>query len=93
MDRLRSTGLFSIHAKLLRIDLVMVWKSIHSDVYLSLDSLFEVARDVGTRGHRFKLAMSLCRSKVRRRSFAVRDIPLWNSLPSMVVEVDSVECI
>ena len=92
VDRLRSTGLFSIHGRLLRIDLVMVWKSFHSDVDLGLESLFEVARDVGTRGHRFKLAIPVCRSEVRRRSFTVRVVSVWNSLPSRVVEADSVEC-
>ena len=57
VDRLRSTGLYFIHGRLLRIDLVMVRKSFHSDVDLGLESLFEVARDVGMRGHRFKLAI------------------------------------
>ena len=62
VDRLRSTGLFSIHDTLLRIDLVMVWKNFHSDIVdLGLESLFEVVRDVGTRGHRFKLAIPVCR--------------------------------
>ena len=37
-----STGLYSIHAKLLRIDLVMVRKSFQSDIDLGLDALFEV---------------------------------------------------
>ena len=92
MDRLRSTGLFSIYGSLLRIDLVMVSKSFHSDVDLDLESLFEVARDVGTRGHRFKLAIPVCRSEVRRRSFAVRVVYVWNSLSSRVFEADSVEC-
>ena len=55
MDRLRSTGLFSIHSRLLRIDLVTVWKSFHSNADLGLESLYEVARNVGTRGHRFEL--------------------------------------
>ena len=70
----------------------MVWKSFHSDVDLGLESLFEVARDVGTRGHRFKLAIPVCRSEVRKRSFTVRVVSVWNSLPSRVVEADSVEC-
>ena len=54
--------------------------------------MFEVARDVGTRGHRFKLAIPVCRSEVRRRSFVVRVVSVWNSLPSRVVEAGSVEC-
>ena len=60
VDRVRSTGLFFIHGRLLRIGLVMVWKSFHSDIDLGLKSLVEVARDVGTRGHRFKLAIPVC---------------------------------
>ena len=40
-------------------------------VFHSLESLLEVARDIGTRGHRFKLAIPVCRSEVRRRSFVV----------------------
>ena len=44
--------LVSTHSRLLTIDLVIVWKNVHSDVDLGLESLFEVARDVGTRGHR-----------------------------------------
>ena len=35
---------------------MMVWKSFHSDFDLGLESLFEVTRDVGTRGHRFRLS-------------------------------------
>ena len=71
---------------------MMVWKSFHSYVDLGLESLFEVPRDVGTRGHRFKLPISVCRSEVRRRSFVVRVVSVWNSLPSRVVEAGSVEC-
>ena len=91
MEYVDSTGLYSIHGTLLRIDLVMVWTSFHLDVDLGLESLFEVARDVGTRGHRFKLAIPVCRSEVRRRFFVVRVVSVWSSLPSRVVEVGSVE--
>ena len=92
VDRLHSTGLCSFDGRLLRIDLVMVWKSFHSDVGLSLESLFEVPRDVGTRGPRFKMSIPVCRSEVRRRSFVVRVVSVRNSLPSRVVKARSVEC-
>ena len=61
VERLCSTGLVSIHGRLLRIDLVMVCKSFHSDVDLGFESLFEVGRYVGTRGHRFKLSITVYR--------------------------------
>ena len=92
VDRLCSTGLYSIHGRLFRIDLVMAWKSFHSVVGMGLESLFELAHDVTTRGHRFKLAIPVCRSEIRRRSFVVRTVPVWNSLPFRVVEAGSVEC-
>ena len=51
-----------------------------------------MARNVDTRGHRFKLAIPVCRSKVRKRSFVVGIVSVSNSLPSRVVEAGSVEC-
>ena len=92
LDRLRSTGLYCTHGRWLRIDLVMVWKSFHLDVDLGLESLFEVAGDVGTRGHRFKLAIPVCRSEVRKRSFVVRVVSVSNSMSSWVVATGSLEC-
>ena len=71
---------------------MMVWKSFHSYVDLGLESLFEVPRDVGTRGHRFKLPISVCRSEVRRRSFVVRVVSVGSSLPCRAVEAGSVDC-
>ena len=85
-------GLFSIHGRLLRIDLVMVSKSFHPDVDLGLESLFAVASDVDTICYRCKLAIPVFRSEVRRRPFVVRIFSVWNSLPSRVVEAESVEC-
>ena len=38
------------------------------------------------------LAIQMCRLVVRRRFFVVRVVSVWNSLPSRVVEADSVEC-
>ena len=70
-----SIGLLSTHADclgLIRFDLVMIWKSFNSDKDLGLESLFEVARDGYKRGHRFKLVIPVCQSKVGRRFFAVK---------------------
>ena len=92
VDRLRSAGLYHIHERLLRFDLVMVWKSFHPDVDLGLESLFVVVRDVGTRVHRFKLVIPVFLSEVRRRSFVDRVVAVWNSLSSRAVEAGSVEC-
>ena len=48
-----------------------------------------IAADQRTRGHRYKLSVPVCRSEVRRRSFGVRCVNVWNSLPGYVVESES----
>ena len=45
-----------------------------------------------TRGHRYKLIHPSVRINVRQRFFAVRIIPVWNSLSSNVVEAESIAC-
>ena len=60
VDILRNTGFYFIRGQLLRIDLVLFWKSFHSDVDLCWNSLFEVTRDIGTRRHRFELDIPVC---------------------------------
>ena len=81
VSRLRSLGLFSIKGRLLRMDLIKVWKCFHMEVDLGLSGVFELARDVGTRGHAYKLSIPVCRSELGRRTFGVRVVRKWNSLP------------
>ena len=89
--RLRSLGLYSIYGRLLRIDMVLVWKSFHPQVDVGLTNVFELANDVGTRGHRFKLSTPICHTEVGRRTFGSRVVRHWNSLPRSAVEADSIE--
>ena len=63
-----------------------VWKGFNSELDLGLCDLFERARNSSTRGHRLKLAIPVCRTELRRRSFGVRCVRVWNSLPSSLVE-------
>ena len=51
-----------------------------------------VAPDSVTRGHRYKLVHPSVRINVRQLFFAVRIIPVWNSLSSNVVESESISC-
>ena len=51
-----------------------------------------VAPDSVTRGHRYKLVHPSVRINVRQHVFAVRIIPVWNSLSSNVVETESISC-
>ena len=45
-----------------------------------------------TRGYRYKLVHPSVRINVRQHLFAVRIIPVWNSLSSNVVEAESISC-
>ena len=90
-ERLRVLGLFSIKGRFLRLDLVKIWKSFHSEVDVGLLDLFEHAGGGVTRGHRFKLSIPVCRSEIWRRMFGIRCVTIWNSLPAPLVECKSVE--
>ena len=84
--RLRECGLFSVGGRLLRQDLVKIWKSFHVEVEVGMGGLFERAAALGTRGHQYKLSVPVCRSEVRRRSLAARCVSVWNSLSADTVE-------
>ena len=88
--RLRRLQIYSIKGRLLRADLIKVWKIFHPVVDVGLMSVFEREFHGATRGHRMKISIPLCRNDVRRRFFNVRVANLWNSLPSEVVEADSI---
>ena len=49
-----------------------------------------VTSDYVTRGHHYKLVHPSVRINVRQHFFAVRTIPVWNSLSSIVVEAESI---
>ena len=55
--------------------------------------MLDVARDVGMRRHRFKMAIPVCRSEIKIRSFLIRVVSAFNSLPFRVVAVGSIECV
>ena len=81
--RLREVGLYSIKGRLLRLDLIKMWKILNSGLNLGVADLFEFARDVRIRGHSLKLSKTVCGLDVRR-FFAVRNFLLWNSVPTCI---------
>ena len=84
-ERLKQVGLFSLKGRMLRMDLVKVWKSFNPRVDVGLSTLFERSTNSRTRGHPLKLVVPLCRGEVRRRCFSVRVVGKWNGLPEYVV--------
>ena len=78
-ERLARLNLFSFFGRLLRADLIFVWKVFHGECAVSPNDLFEI--DLGrTRGHPYKIKVCRTSLEVRRRYFSVRIINKWNSL-------------
>ena len=90
-ERLRRVGLFSVKGRLLRLDLIKVWKSFNALVDVGMKSLFVRSSDNRTRGHACKLVVPRCHSEARRRYFAVRVVRHWNELPADVVMKSSLD--
>lgn len=88
--RLSRLNLFSIKGRLLRADLIKVWKIFHPEVDVELSTILERQFHGATRGHQLKLSVPACRSELRRRFFSVRVVPLWNNLPASVAEASSI---
>ena len=91
-NRLRELGLFSVAGRMLRADLVKIWKLVRQGGHESLRELFQASHLVGARGHSLRLAMPRCRSEVMRRTLMARRVQTWNALDAAVVEANSLEC-
>ena len=88
-DRLRQLRLFSIKGRLLRADLIKIWKIFHDQYDTGLDVLFERTFHRATRGHRYKISTPRCHTETFRRFFSVRLTEVWNSIPADIVEAES----
>ena len=90
--RLRSLDVYSVYGRLLRHDLIKVWRIVNGYSSSLLSSLFSFSPVRGTRGHSLKLYIPRCHLEVRRRFFCVRVVSWWNALPADVAEASSLLC-
>ena len=90
-QRLRELNLYSVKGRLLRADLLKYWKIFHGECGIAPEEMFSLNHRGVTRGHRFKIEHVRCVLECHRRSFAVRCVGIWNSLPDNLVGCDSVE--
>ena len=84
-SRLRALNQYSVRGRLIRADIIQCWKMFHAQCTVDPTTMFTLAPQSGTRGHRFKLCHVRAQTDVRKRSFSVRCVELWNSLPDRVV--------
>ena len=89
-NRLQSLSLYSIWGRLLRADLILVWKILCSDS-TSLTGLLQLSNNSRTRGHPLKLLTIRSNTEIRKRFFTARVVSIWNNLPADVVTSPSLE--
>ena len=89
-ERLVELGLYSVFGRLLRADLIKIWKIFRGGLDSELQELFERAIHPGTRGHSLKLSIPRCQTEIRRRFLGVRCVGIWNSLPDSAIHSETV---
>ena len=89
-QRLRELNLFSVQGRLLRADLIMVWKIFNGQCAASPEQLFTL-NPSPRRGHPLKIFVPRTNLDIRKRSFAIRVIADWNSLPTETVMASSLD--
>jgi ribonuclease P/MRP protein subunit RPP40 len=88
--RLKVTGLMSLEERRIRGDMIEVFKTLKGLNKIDSNSLLKLANCSRTRGHKFKLVKFRSRLDIRKNFFSQRVATVWNNLPEVVVEADSV---
>ena len=88
--RLQVLGLFSVRGRLIRSDMIKIWKAFNG-MGTGLLETFERQMHASTRGHSCKLSVPICHGELRRRFWNVRCVALWNALPADIVEAASLD--
>ena len=89
--RLRNLKLYSVHGRLLRADLIKVWKIFYGMSPIRPSDLFLLHTSSSTRGHPFKIFIPHTNYDIRKRFFSVRVLNVWNRLPGSVVLSQSLQ--
>ena len=89
-QRLQQLSLFSFRGRLLRTDLILVWKIFHGKCAIQPGKLFQLDSQSRTRGHPYKICVPRVYLETRKRFFSHRVINKWNSLQHDTVMSDTV---
>ena len=90
-ERLRHLDLFSFQGRLLRSDLILVWKIVHGLCAVESGSFFTFLPHSTTRGHPYKLFKHRANLEVRIRFFSLRIVDEWNAFSAETVTATSLE--
>ena len=70
--------------------MTQVHKILHSSTDTCQSKVFELSTTISTRGYNFKFKKLRCRLNCSKHFFSNRVIGVWNSLPSEIVNSDTV---
>ena len=87
-DRLKHLGLMTVNDRMMRADLIEIYKIMHAIDDLDFNCYFDLNRSV-TRGNDFKLFKKRKNKSIGLFSFSARAIDCWNKLPNFVVQAES----
>ena len=90
-ERLRKINIPTLAYRRSRGDMIETYKILTGKYDPEVSKFIKLREDSYTRGHMYKIYKSRPRLNVRKYSFCLRVVDLWNSLPSSVVEAKTVE--
>ncbi|XP_055489927.1 uncharacterized protein LOC129696245 [Leucoraja erinacea] len=89
-ERLNKLGLYSLERRMLRGDLIEVFKMMRGIDRVDVDKLFPLrVGKIQTRGHDLRMKGQKFRDNMRGNFFTQRVVTVWNELPVKVVEAGS----
>ena len=89
-DRLKSLKLATLVQRREFLSLVHLFKFIKGHSSVNTNNYISFSNRQSRKSHQFKLYKPFCRTDIFKYSFWHRHIDTWNSLPSSVVELDSI---
>lgn len=89
-ERLRKIGLPTLTYRRIRGDMIETYKILTEKYDPEVSKFIRLREDSYTRGHQYKIFKCRPRLNVRKYSFCLRVVDLWNGLPSNVVEAKTV---
>ena len=89
-ERLVELNLSTLNYRWKRFNIIQVFKIIHKIGDIDMNVFFSFDENTQLRGHKLKLKTPRANKSVRANAFALRNIPVWNSLPTDTVNSKTV---
>jgi len=89
-QRLQQLKLDTLEVRRMRADLILTYKILFGLVKVEATDIFTVSTTTQLRGHQYKLFLPRSNTEIRKHSFAVRTITLWNELPADTISFDNI---